>query len=724
MSTQSIKIKNVLDWIPILFNLLKKQFIICESKPEKLKEVGAYLKTEFKQYYSFITKVQLGDSLNIQLVLTHYLSLQFRLPSTSDLRFALLSEPKSITEYIVYGTKDTSIQLIKPMINKEATNFFEAYTDLIEMPSLIRKHYKEINTLISKYHLTTIPQDFEVTQSPTIFGFRPSLKEFIKRIEQLESQMFTTIKLKTVSPIKQLLKKKKTSQTQLIACVTTNADINPGVPDNWENNLISYMKRADLPSESSLPPLPPKGHRFRKPLPDIPQEFQSDDSIPPPLPPINPSRTSACVRNNDNKPNNCNTPSVQTGVSHMRDRSFSIGSVSRIDQVEKNYYDEPYEGDENYEDVYYGDSYYGDDGYYYVYNYDTKRYYVADPPPNDDYEEYADENIEGSPKLDENEYVENDAQVDNTLDIELEQQRLEEERLEEERLEEERLEKERLEKEKLDKEKLEQQRLKQQKLEEEKLEKEKMEKERLDKERLEQQRLKQQRLEQQKLEQEKLEQEKLEQEKLEQEKLEQEKLEQQVEEQKQDDNNDDEDDFSVSTFENSVVKEAPKQSIDDLCSNAQESRPSTTRRPKLIENQKKMRVETNEKDEKQNTFKLPPQSSSGGDSAPPRKSFAGMGMGTPMVTLADLQKKKQPMPSPRSPRGRQVPVKKDDNKNEKKSGLFGKFKTDKKDSKQNKTSPNQQNPPHRQVNSLPSQPVPPPKKIDTSHSLQTTNTIS
>ncbi|KAL7713880.1 Caldesmon [Entamoeba marina] len=901
MTTQSIKIAKpffqiLLQNEPILttiesrinvppgsLKLMKKQFIICESNPEKLKEVGTHLKTEFKKYCSFTTKVQLTPDTNIQLVMTHYLNVQWRFPSTSDLRFAVLSEQKTTTEFIIYGKKEHSITLMKPMINKDAINIFETYPDLLDMPSIVKRNYHEIINLVDKYNLTTIPKEFEPRQPPIVYGFRTFLKEFKKRIEQLEAQIFTTIKhffderfhvmlaaaLKNppdyrcvftlekksyscdvhvekefatnddITRYTQYVKEKpapfnttvscirdkKTGNKQLVACVATNKDINILIPTNWESELKQYIKNADNPiDDTPLPPLPPKGRK--KPLPQTP-----DQNNMPPVPPINPNRQSTTKDKIPTSPRRAtNADVIMQKVKPKKDRSLSVCDA---EDEQEGYYDQPYEGDENYEDVYYGDSYYGDDGYYYIYNYDTKRYYVSEPPAEDladvneanviddtnkqnkgipdeqgptlemienakiqaekieterlEQEKTEQERLEKEKAEQEKERLEQEKAEQERLEQErleqerleqerleqekleqekLEQEKLEQERLEQERLEQERLEKEKAEQEKLEQEKAEQERLEKEKLEKERLEKEKAEKEKLEQEKLEQEKAEQERLEQEKAEQEKAEQEKLEQEKIEQEKLEQEKLEQEKaeqerleqekleqekieqekieqeklekekaekekleqeekakkekleqekveqeiqevevspsdeinEEDKQE--NDDDEDFSVATFDDAVVVEPAKHSIDDLCAEAQESNPPTVRRParggkrkppskKLIENQKKMRVETNAKDEKQNTFKLPQQTPSSGDSTAPKKNYGGMGMGMPMVTMADLQKKKQPAPS-LSGRRQAMPVKqessKDEKKDEKKGGLFGKKKgdkkADKKDSKQ------------------------------------------
>ena len=50
------------------------------------------LKQETEKFLSLKVKTQLEGSTNVQLLLTHYLTLQFRFPSTIDLHFALLSE--------------------------------------------------------------------------------------------------------------------------------------------------------------------------------------------------------------------------------------------------------------------------------------------------------------------------------------------------------------------------------------------------------------------------------------------------------------------------------------------------------------------------------------------------------------------------------------------------------------------------------------------------------
>ncbi|EKE41890.1 hypothetical protein ENU1_041110 [Entamoeba nuttalli P19] len=448
----------------------KKQFITCKSNPEKLKLVGPHLKNEFKNYVYLTSKVECIGDANIQQLVTHYLAIQFRHPSTNDLHFCLVNENKNQSEFVIYGKKQHSIEIIKPMINKETINGFEEYTDLLNMPSLVKKNYFEIFNMIDQLHLTTSPNDFKDDEAPIVYGFRPYMKEFVRKIDQMESQMFTIIKIKTNKPIDIInkaffdekfhlmitnvlrtppgyrcvfsqsgklficelhvekefasnlvilltgffdsietltlkdnmsdddmtkysqyfkdypapfnalitrKKDKKSGQSQLIGCVATNRDINPEINDNWQTQLINYIKAVDLPPElAPLPPLPPKVHgKRKKALPPIPTDAtpqeqltqsSTEDLIPPPVPAPRKSkqpRLSASLTNED-IPDRSN-----------RDRSMTVVGDQPTQIIEE---EEAY-----YEDVYYGESYYGEDGYYYVYDHNTKKYHVEDPPADD-----------------------------------------------------------------------------------------------------------------------------------------------------------------------------------------------------------------------------------------------------------------------------------------------------------------------------------------------------
>ncbi|EDR22976.1 caldesmon, putative [Entamoeba dispar SAW760] len=797
----------------------KKQFITCKSNPEKLKLVGPHLKNEFKNYVYFTSKVECIGDANIQQLVTHYLAIQFRHPSTNDLHFCLTNENKNQSEFVIYGKKQHSIEIIKPMINKETVNGFEEYSELLNMPSLVKKNYFEIYNMIDQLHLTTIPNDFKDDDAPIVYGFRPYMKEFIRKIDQMENQMFTIIKIKTNKPIDIInkaffdekfhlmitnvlrtppgyrcvfsqsgklftcelhvekefasnlvilltgffdsietlilkdnmsdddmtkysqyikdhttpfnalitrKKNKKSGESQLIGCVATNRDINPEINDSWQNQLISYIKAVDLPPElAPLPPLPPKVHGKRKkalpPIPtDVPSQEQptqssTEELIPPPVPAPRKSKQPRLSANltNEDVPDRSN-----------RDRSMTVFGDQPTHIIEE---EEPY-----YEDIYYGDSYYGDDGYYYVYDHNTKRYHVEDPPEED----YIDENQQYE-EMNQNIYTEetvqeeeqNEQQDDQAITETKQPELIVEDIHGEPTYEEtpsqnpeieENIETEEQPKEEVYSEAQQEVEDYQEALQEvteqeaQEIVKEEVISNPVTEELAQENVIEEQTQEikdeqiQEEIEENIAEPIKEETKDSTPEELTQEKVEETAKEEIQEivteepikeeeiKENVEEDEFAVSTIDEAVVSQ-PSKTIDDLCEEAS-VQPSVARRPgrgrggrkpptkKLIERQKKMRTETNEKDEKNNTFKMEKVDSKENNSnniIPPRKTLGvGMGgMGMPQVTLADLQKRKQAKPSLEQKSPHKQPTKKKEDEKENKSGLFGMLKDKKEDKK-------------------------------------------
>ena len=121
MSVQSIHIQKPIQQIllqnePILsrieksihlepgsLKLMKKEHIICEKDPSKLKDVGKYLKNELKGFHFFMMKIKLENDLNEATFSNYFNALKARHKNLANVKDALYYSKNNVNDYYFYS---------------------------------------------------------------------------------------------------------------------------------------------------------------------------------------------------------------------------------------------------------------------------------------------------------------------------------------------------------------------------------------------------------------------------------------------------------------------------------------------------------------------------------------------------------------------------------------------------------------------------------------------